>query len=879
MDTTQVTNTLAEIFNNDGHRLVLWNDAQAEFLDGLDMIVPEGVKILRLDKTGSLAAKIQIELDEPKQKFLIYSPTKQPPPEEDWLLDIRLYSKNFTADAASLLLNDLGLQTQTLRAFLGERKQFFKSKDRLQKLKRWVLPEDGEKELNKKMLAVAVGAEQAETSMILLKIFGDLVTESEKNGAALHNFAPDVWKNLEKFNLSEYFWRLVEENFDYRAPALKLYDFLVHLFVTDLANYTREKLPQTLKSLVLEKRAGASNASVFLSHWRSNVSHQENYRKIARNIENEIRVRDWIGDVPAQLLSECETFEQVERRIISNLRDSLLAPLPSETGDLQNLINTRRDRFWCRDAGNSYLAVYDALSAALEFYRLREQFIGGFSFPNAADIFHAYTRDLFKFDQYYRRFCEAAREAKFEGWNVLKQLSEEIEKTYGNWYLENLSIAWSKSVEHEKLFENWKIENTPNQYKFFREFVKPLVDESSERKIYVIISDAFRYECAEELTRQLNAEARKSGSALLEADLSAMMGVVPSYTALGMASLLPHETFDYKAVSPNADILLTDESSTAGLANRDAVLSRFKGRAIKSEEFINLGKEAGRDFVRNPQIIYVYHNVIDATGDSASTESDTFKAVRQTISELRSIVNYIFNSLNGSQIFITADHGFLFQENSPGSIDKSALELKSGDVLKRKKRYVINPTIAGQANAWHGKIRDTAQIEGEMEFLIPKGVNRFHFSGGARFVHGGAMPQEICVPVITVKKLRGHAAARSSVSRVNVTLLGNLTRIVNNVQRFEFIQTEAVSERNLPRTLQFSLRDESNELISNEVAVTFDSSSDSLDDRRRSVQLALRAGTYDRAQQYFLVLNDNESVVKEYSRLPVTIDIAFMSDF
>ncbi|HRH43042.1 MAG TPA: BREX-1 system phosphatase PglZ type A, partial [Pyrinomonadaceae bacterium] len=292
-----------------------------------------------------------------------------------------------------------------------------------------------------------------------------------------------------------------------------------------------------------------------------------------------------------------------------------------------------------------------------------------------------------------------------------------------------------------------------------------------------------------------------------------------------------------------------------------------------------LGKEGGRDFVRDFQIIYVYHNVIDAKGDSQSTEGETFAAARQTISELRSAVSYIFNSLNGSQIFITADHGFLFQENAPEIIDKSSLDVKSGTVLKRKKRYVINPEIPSQENAWHGKIKNTARITGEMEFLIPKGANRFHFAGGARFVHGGAMPQEICVPVITVKKLRGRSAENTAVTRVRVTLLGNLTRIVNNVQRFEFIQTEAVSERTLPRTLQISLRDEKNGLISNEQTVTFESKSSSKDDRRKYVQLTLRAGSYDRTKNYYLTAIDNDSVVKEFMRLPITIDIAFSSDF
>ena len=47
-----------------------------------------------------------------------------------------------------------------------------------------------------------------------------------------------------------------------------------------------------------------------------------------------------------------------------------------------------------------------------------------------------------------------------------------------------------------------------------------------------------------------------------------------------------------------------------------------------------------------------------------------------------------------------------------------------------------------------------------MEFWIPKGANRFHFTGGARFVHGGAMLQEIVVPVITVRHIRRTSRPR-----------------------------------------------------------------------------------------------------------------------
>jgi len=255
----------------------------------------------------------------------------------------------------------------------------------------------------------------------------------------------------------------------------------------------------------------------------------------------------------------------------------------------------------------------------------------------------------------------------------------------------------------------------------------------------------------------------------------------------------------------------------------------------------------------------------------------TFSAVRTAINELSNVVRYIINNLNGSQILITADHGFLFQETAPTQVDRSGLDEKPAGTRLAKKRYLIGTGLGERGNTWHGMARTTAGIEGEMEFWIPKGANRFHFTGGARFVHGGAMLQEIVVPVITIKSLRGQAAEKSTVRKVDVSLLGSSRRVVNNVQRFEFIQTDAVSDRVQPRTLLISLRDDDT-LISNEVTLTFDSQSSSMDERKKTAQLILKSGQYDKKHGYALVLRDAETQI-EYARIPVTIDLAFTNDF
>lgn len=876
MNIDQIKDALNKFY--DEHRIVFWNDPRGEFLEALSSTAPENVVLLRPDQIGALAAKIRMEIEEPATKFLVYCPCEEPAPEKDWLLDIRLYSKTFTADAASLILNELGLESQSLRSHIAKRMLFFGSQDRRAKLLRWVLPQDTEADLDQKMLGVIVGADQAETFTVLIKLFSSMAP-GQTVAATLPGFhssdlaLPAAWKEIVRFGLEDHFWNLAEATFGYRDDDPHVGKLLVHIFVSEFASHAGDKLPSMIAPLAVVNRPKQHNASVFLANWRNNTVFLDRYAQIARAIEKEVEAAAWIGGVPADRLHENETFEIVERLVISELRDSVMAPLPSDIAPLENLINARRDRYWCRIGGhnNQFRSAYDAIGAALKFYDLRGRYPDGFNFANAAAVFESYTQELFQLDQQYRLFQEFAGLAAFEG---LKPLSKNLENAYGGWFLDKLAISWGKAVEHEHLLENWQIDGVGNQYDFYNAFVRDLAKTA---KVYVVISDALRYECAEELTRQLNHDARKSGNAMHEAEIAAMLGVVPSYTSLGMASLLPHENLDYKVTNSGVDVTV-DGVSTAGTPNRNVILANYNGKAIKYDELMKLSRDEGREFVRNAEVVYIYHNLIDATGDSASTEEGTFQAVRKTIGDLQKVVNRLFD-WNGSNIVITSDHGFLFQQDAPEDADRSALNIGAVDAKIKKKRYIISPALPEQNNAWHGKIRRTARIEGEMEFLIPKGANRFHFTGGARFVHGGAMPQEIVIPVISVKKLRGQAAASSKVSRVGVTLLGNLTRIVNNVQQLRFIQTDAVSERNIPRTLQIGVKDDQGALISNAVTVTFDSTSDSMDDRVKVVQLILKPGAYDRAKQYFIVLEDLDSIIKQYRKLPIIIDIAFSSDF
>jgi hypothetical protein len=164
MNVPQITDTLQRVFHEEGIRIVFWYDATREFDDTLPHINLEDVKVLRLDRIGALELKIKLEIEDTAGKYLIYAPFQEPPDKYNWLLDIQLYSRPFHADRASILLDELGLTHYALRTHLTNRQAFFRNQDRVNRIKKWVRPDDTEVELDIKMLAVLSRAEHPDPS-------------------------------------------------------------------------------------------------------------------------------------------------------------------------------------------------------------------------------------------------------------------------------------------------------------------------------------------------------------------------------------------------------------------------------------------------------------------------------------------------------------------------------------------------------------------------------------------------------------------------------------------------------------------------------------------------------------------------------------------
>lgn len=874
MDTQQLTQGLRQAFFAENHRIVFWYDPEQSFVSELGQLDLPDVQVLNMQGESTFGIKLKLELEDAEGRYLLYFPCAEPDANDDWLLDIKLYSRSFYADKVSLIFNDLGLQQQSLREHLAARERFLSNKNRLASLKRLIQPSDTEQALDLAMIAVVLGVNASDIMALLCTMAGAMVSDDlglEQN--------PPVIDELYKFGLMPALLLALRDEVGYPASVEEINGekpfsfghFLIRLLATGFCESIGD-IPSWASAIAIPSANARATSRALLSRWRDSSRYYKAYDEISSWVDEALHIGQKIGEIPLETLANVATFEVVERQIIVDLSKAIPESDPRDLGLFSKIISERLDNYWASrhkddEIRRKYRLLYSALSAAIDLFSLRQKYAAGFHFASTEAIYKAYESDLYRFDRAYRHYFAASQRAHVE---LLKKLDEAVEQCYAYWYLDQLGRSWGDKVEAEQRLEHWKIAGVPSQQNFFDYWVQPQFGKNRSKRLVVIISDAFRYEAAVELRDRIN-EKRYS-----EASLASQLGVLPSYTTLGMASLLPHNTLEYREGA--VDTVFADGQSTAGTVQRDKILAQHNGMAVTADQVKAWSRDEGREALKDQQLIYVYHNVIDDRSDSGGpSESDTFHHVDVAIEELTELTRKILMHFNTSTVLITADHGFLFQQSKLEIADRTSLAEKPENTIKSKKRYVIGHTLPAAKDVWQGSTRQTAGTTSDTQFWIPKGANRFHFVGGARFVHGGAMPQEIVVPVLTVNQLRGEKAEKRTKRKVGVISPKSVLKMVTNIQRFDLIQTESVSEQVLPVTVAVAIF-EGEQPVSSEEVVTFDCSTDSMNERMKQVRLSLLGSDFDRKKDYFLVIRDKD-LHTELERYRVTIDLAFTDDF
>lgn len=849
LNLNQVITTLTTLFQeplNDGEqrKIIFWIDKDKEFIEEINQLKIEEVKVHKLTEQNNFYTKYLLEEEDTLSNYLIYT-NNDLNIEGNWLIDTVYYSKTFYADKISLLLDDLGIDS-SLRAVVKKYESFF-NKKHSQKFKSYGIKLYTEETIEVAIMSVLCNLKAPEFEEILKTVLKEDLSEADNRYIDL----------MKKYFDMQVFWRYVSNLYGYDHENKSLKTLFMHLTVTSLSHSIDSTLLSNIKSFVADRNK--SNALVFIDHWMHHKSDYSIYNELAESIEKEIKLADIVQQLQLEDFKNADTFPYFDKAIIIYIANSLEA-LHEDYDEYIKLINLRRVKHFYE----KFQFIYEALFYTVKMYEFYKKYSLGIPKVSAIEMWNSYVKEYHVMDTYYRKFYVAFdNEPNSE---ILKKLKVMIENLYTNWYMGDLSSHWSQAVESD-IKDNWALPGVTNQQNLYKQYIDPKVHKSE--RVFVIISDALRYEVGVEIMEKLNAETMGA------CEIEPILSVIPSVTKLGMASLLPHKVIDFDESAK----VIVDGKSSSGLENRkDIIESSFSDSiAVHAQEVFPMNKSRRREFFKGKKLIYIYHDTIDAMGDKASTEIYTFDAVERAIQEISTLIKIIRDDLSGTNILITADHGFVYQREA--LLESSKVEKENIHNIEIKRRYMLSKEKRHMDGILNINLDSIIKNEHRLNVYVPKATTRFKIQGsGVNFVHGGASLQEIVVPLIKYKNIRRGQAKSREIVKVDIKLTNTARKITNSLFHLSFFQTEKVEEKVVPRTVVIYMADEAGTVISNEETIIGDRTSENPEERTFKLRFALKTVAYDKNENYYLNIKDSETdVILE--KIPFNVNLGIVSDF
>lgn len=832
-------------------RIVFWHDEERQFEQDIDELSLEGVKILRLTGSNSFSVKKLLLHDDLESDYLVYCPIAYADEQDNWLQDIEYYSETFRADFVSMQMEELNIEPSAImRKTVKLYARFLENQDRRHKLRRLGHSYEKPLALHTDIMAVLAGLSGGTMQDVFIAVLS-AGADKESN---------EVLQNIRKFGSIAAFWELARKYTGYIEDEERpLSDFAAHVLLTALSQTMNASVLKGLERFLSETNKAYCYSLVH--EWRAREDSDALY-ELCRAVEGELRLAQRFDKLEPEALITGDVFPCINESLLSQLF-SEVAEQVVRTDLIMQVCENRRTAGWY----DRFSDCFDCLFFIGKMELFREKHGAGFHFAQPRELWNAYANEYYRMDSYYRRFYHAFGKTLASGSgrleDAIKHATGYVEGLYLNWFLHELTACWTKLAADDFASLGY-VSDINKQRDFYRRYVSPA---SKNARAFVVISDALRYEVASELTERLSRTTKGS------AELASMQSVFPSITKFGMAALLPglHLSADAQLAA------LMDGMPTRSTDERNAVLNaRGKSSvALRYTDLLNMKKAERREQVAGKDVIYIYHNAIDAIGDKAPTESKVFDACETAMQELAGLVRIITNELGGTNIFITADHGFLYTYRPLSESDKLGRDAFSGEILELGHRYAL--TAPDTAAPGLLPINLDREFNGApVKGYAPQDTIRMKVQGGGvNYVHGGVSLQEMVVPVILFKNLRTTSKDYVEVKNAEIRLLTESRKVANLIFSLEFYQAQPCGDKIQPCTYTICMTDENGTLVSDRQMLIADKSSPNANERAFRLRFNLKAGAYDANKPYRLVIASDTDV----QEIEFRIDVAFADDF
>jgi len=555
--TDRITSTLSRLFEE--HRIVFWYDPNGEMRGDYDAIEIPGVIKIEINN-NEFGLKHRILRKEPSSKFLLFEHGPEPEMKDNWLLDLQLATAVFKADQAAIWLSELGLPMQ-FENIVRDHAEFYRSKARVDDLKRVVQPADTQTLVRLRMLAVCVGAD------------GGLDTVIEALLSNLSDEREDHIKLLSRCGLTDFLWKQVGNAYGYQADAPDLEDFAITIFQSAYKLALGEDGKLNAEALLLFRR------------WKNNRHWAKAFEALSERYQDLLKILDNLTARDFRSVVGIDHFEEIDRHIIRQIVQATASQSVNST-DVLRWVRERKQSHWY----SHYEDIYQAIAFGTEFQQALAEANLGMTSPSEG--VSRYVSSWFKLDQLYRKFIYHMQQSGQS--SLLSELHSTVENLYTTSFVLALNDAWQDQISK---LTDWKIDGFENQRDFYRS--KAAEYRRKDQKVVVVISDALRFEVAEECLRRIRALNR------FDAELKPMISALPSYTQLGMAALLPNKELTLNEDGSGA--VRSYGESTQGLAAREKILANGRTddrvKTIKSEDVMNMRADDGKELFREHDIV------------------------------------------------------------------------------------------------------------------------------------------------------------------------------------------------------------------------------------------------------------------------------------
>lgn len=833
-------------------RIIFWYDEDKEFEDQIADISLNNAEIVVLTGTNNFAVKKLLGVDDVTNNYLVYCPISYEKPDDNWLTDIELYSEEFRSDLISIWMDEMGIpSTPGLRKQVKNYRKFFNAKARRDKISGMDKIPEVPAQLHMAVMSALGGLKEANPSVIIKEVL--------RVGLDINsNF---LYQEFQNYGSSEAFWAMVQQGTGYSSENPDLAQLAAHILLTASTRTMRLEYLAGLDDFISTPHQ--AYCFDFVSDWLHSEDAEQLY-EIARYIEEELKLVQRFMKLDVDSLVDTEVFPCIHEAILVKLMTEISNEIIN-VELIKSTVEKRRTCVWYAEVKDFYEGILQVANMQ-SFYK---DHAAGFHCANAKEIWKEYTEDYYKMDTYYRYFHKSYADS-LKAYNsslhdLFSQVLDKVEGLYTTWFLAQLSSNWS-SVSGDELQEYGKIMDVPQQTDFYDRKIR-----NADTRMFVIISDALRYEVAASLTEQLRRETQS------KVDLNSMQGVFPTITKYGMAALLPNKQLSTEQQGDNLKVLVDGQYTDSNYRDKVLKSANPNSVALKFGEVVGAKRAERSAMVKGQEVVYIYHDTIDET--SHTDETKVFGACDEAIAELKNLVRIIVNDFGATNIILTSDHGFLYTYSPLTEDDKVDKSGFADRMLEYGRRYAI---MMSESNPDY--LQKIKFLAGEgFEAYAPKENIRIKKNGGGlNFVHGGFSLQEMVVPLVEYHYLRNQSKEyqrnknKYDTKPVEIGLLSATHKISNMIFSLNFYQKEAVSDNREAATYQVYFTDASGKQISDVQTIIADKTENEGQDRTFKCTFNLKSLKFDSKETYYLVIADGDGLVVE--RIEFQIDIAFAAD-